>query len=130
VGPGPVGASVRNSEATCGRSEKPQCRNSEAHLWQVGEKASSRVPWNQAIPLAPWWSRGSWRPLALGGLVGALAKGGWVAADHSDLGPGTGSSLRFLQPVRARVAVRTAAAIHMGFMASPAFAPCSAGARC
>jgi hypothetical protein len=63
-----------------------------------------------------------------GCLGGGIGQGGWAAADQLDLGPGTGSSLRFLQPVRARVAVRTATAIHMGFMASPAFAPCSAGA--
>jgi len=88
----------------------PQRRNIAAHLWQVVEKASSRVPWNHEIPLAP-----PWRTLA--SCRDVLVAGDWTPIVQAALGAGTGSSLRFLQPTKAIVPARTAAAIHMGFMA-------------
>ena len=93
------------------------CSLKAGHCVQEVEKASSIVPWNQEIPLAPRWPP----PVLASCRTGALAvftRTGVEDAAVQALGGGTGSSRRFLQPVRARVvAARAAVAIHIDFMA-------------
>jgi hypothetical protein len=94
------------------------------------ENASSKDPWNQEIPLAPWgmpprsWvgtrsssSRSSWSRV---GADGRGARAGRRIAvrvgQGAAFGGGMGSSLRFLQALTDRATVRAGTAIHMSFI--------------
>jgi hypothetical protein len=108
-------------------------QNIAVHLGQ--EKASSTPPWNQEIPLAPWWrvpAGVDWVPGADDRVAGEVGEaGGGAPADGiadseasavapGARGPGIGSCLRFWQPVRSIVVARIAAAIPSVLMcASP-----------
>jgi hypothetical protein len=92
------------------------------------ENASSKEPWNQEIPLAPWampprsWSgmRSSCRSWIRPGTAARGASAGRrmavLVGQAAALGGGMGSSLRFLQPLTARATVRAGTAIHMSFI--------------
>ena len=90
------------------------------------ENASSNDPWNQEVPLAPWLWGLSLSPPAAGvsswcSGAGARGRAGnrtvALVGHKAAFGAGTGSSLRFLQPLTARATVRAMATILMGFIA-------------
>jgi hypothetical protein len=92
------------------------------------ENASSNDPWNQEIPLAPWlWGLSLSPPPPAAGVsswcsgAGARGRAGnrtvALVGHRAAFGAGTGSSLRFLQPLTARATVRAMATILMGFIA-------------
>ena len=91
------------------------------------ENASSNEPWNQEIPLAPWPLGLALSPPIVGvsgrcsgafDLPGRAGRRTMALVGHrAAFGAGTGSSLRFLQPLTVRATVRAMAAILMGFIA-------------
>ena len=93
------------------------------------ENPSSKDPWNQEMPLAPWgmpprlWSGVmSWfRSWGRAGVVARGARAGSrmavLVGQAAALGGGTGSTLWFLQPQTAKATVKAGTAIQVSFIA-------------
>jgi hypothetical protein len=97
-----------------------QRQNIAVHLAQFVENASSTVPWNQEIPLAPPRPRLAELLASPDAAPGDFVSGACEAA-AGDFGPGTGSPCRYLQPLTAMTTVTAVAAINidLDLMASP-----------
>jgi len=107
-------------------------------LAQFVENASSTVPWNQEIPLAPPRPRLAELFASPDAGPGDFVVGACEVVAAGDFGPGTGSTCLYLQPLMAIATVTAAAAnnIDLDLMASPftwAFArssPLRSGDQC